>query len=341
MNFYLIGIDYKSVSREAMEAAHRLRGRIAEFWQHVDPGKTAVLTTCNRIEIYGAASSKIKAASLDVSFRRIFESCFKNAYIKSGHGEVFRHGLRLACGLESQLKGEAEIMQQLEAWVGHDDFPASIKAMWEAIIKAGREIRSKSGLDEEALDIAELAFGDIKKNTAPGKAVKIMVIGTGKVAALIAEKKPEWTRLAFVARKKRSKAEKLAYLSGGSILLREEMRKHLSATDAVISATSSPHHALTARDFEHSFKTRRRTLYIYDMAMPRDVAPDVHAIPFVRIKDSGDLTSDFHRKNSRLTGAIELAQSLIEETALKNREFKGVKKNTNRHAAEPACSKTG
>ncbi len=111
MTFYLIGIDYKTVPYEIREAAYRIQRHIIEYWRR---SKAAVLITCNRIEIYGVAPSRSEAKSLTEGFRHHFGNYFKDAYAYYGREEVFKHGLRLACGLESQLKGEIQILHQLE-----------------------------------------------------------------------------------------------------------------------------------------------------------------------------------------------------------------------------------
>jgi len=321
MIFYLIGIDHKSASPEALEAALRLGGKIAEFWKRVNPGKAAVLTTCNRVEIYGVASNAPEAAALVESFTCVFSGSFKGAYIEYGHDKVFEHGLNLACGLKSRLKGELQISRQLEAWVDREDFPVSLKNIWGRIITIEKEIRARSGLDRGTIDIAELIFDDIKRNINTKKGAKILVIGTGKVASLIAEKSPGGMRLSFVARKKRSRAERLAHFSGGTALRREEMKSALITACAVISATSSPHYVLAANDFADAIRQRRkRPLYIYDVALPRDVAPDVSEISFVKIKNPDTLISNFYQKNTVFAApALLLAEKLIKETALRTR----------------------
>lgn len=338
MIFSLIGIDYKTVSLQEIELAHRLRREIVEFWQRVNPGKAVVLITCNRVEIYSIALNIDEVLTLEKSFRQIFGNCFRDAYVAYGYDRVFEHGLRLAIGLESQLRGELQIMQQLEKWLNCDNFPIILKNIWNQIIKTGKELRALSGLNQNTIDIAELIFDDLKRNIIFEENTEIVVIGVGKIAALIAEKRPKSARLFFVARKKLAKAKELAGLSGGEALLRDEMPSRLVTVDAVISATSSPHYALRACDFEAALEARRRPLYIYDVAIPRDVAPEIYAIPFVKIKGLEDLAAECYQNNTSLARRLELTEKLIEDKLFKYKEPSSGEEYTDRYATQPACA---
>ena len=317
MTFYLIGIDHKKASYEIREAAYRIQRDIIGYWQRSSAaGRTAVLITCNRIEIYGAAVSRNEAITLTESFRYHFRRYFKDAYLCYGKEEVFSHALRLACGLESQLKGEIQILRQLESWSGSGDFPILLRELWNTVIKEAGIIRARSGLGSDTVNVVDLVLNELQKNITFNGDAEILVIGTGKVAALIAEKRPEGARLVFAARKKRSKAKRLADMTNGEALLPEEIPGRLVTADAVISATSSPHYVLFGRDFIEALNARSRPLYIYDLAVPRDVAPDVYRIPFAEIKDLDDLARAFSQNEDiagRLGSAEELAEEKIDE----------------------------
>lgn len=338
MIFYLIGIDYKTVSLEEIEVAHRLRREIVNYWHRVNPGKAAVLATCNRVEIYGIASNIHEAVALERSFKHTFKNCFEDAYVAYGYDNVFEHGVRLASGLKSQLRGERQIMQQLEKWRACDNFPIFLRNIWGRIIKNAKEIRALSGLDKNTIDIAELVLDDLERNAIYKKSTEILVIGTGKIATLIAEKNLQSAHLIFVARKKLSRAKELAAICGAEALLRDELPQRLLEVDAIISATNSPHYVLTLSDFSLALKSRRRPLYIYDVAVPRDVAPEIYTVPFTRIKVLEDLSLAFYERKTYLSGRLQHAEKLIEENVLQHKERNSVKEDANRYTTQPACA---
>ncbi|NQT06014.1 MAG: hypothetical protein HQ575_00570 [Candidatus Omnitrophica bacterium] len=337
MTFYVIGIDYKTVSREEQEAAYRLRGKIEEFWRLANPGRTAILITCNRLEIHGLSDSMEEAMAKTDSFKENFGAEFKKAYTYYGFRNVVRYGLQLACGLESQIKGEYQILTQLKTWHRAENFPPALKKIWHFIITTAGAIRVQAGLDRDDINVASIIFDDLRDKAFLKKGEEILVIGTGKVAELIAKKGPSDLRLSFVARKKRSKAEHLAGLSGGDALLPEDLKNRLVTASAVISATSSPHHALNYDHFARALKERKDILYIYDVASPRDVAPSVYDIPFVRIKDLDTLSCDLIKEENSVIRNIRSATKLIEERSIHQEGIKDAKDYKGRYTAEPAC----
>ncbi len=339
MSFWLIGIDYKKTPDKIRQGAYRLRRDIVNYWKNVNPGGAAVLFTCNRIEIYGRVSDAQEAAEGINAFRSIFFRYFKDSYTYIGHEDVLRHGLRLACGLESRLKGEKEILKQLDAWYADKDFPEPLKDLWGYILESAREIRQEAGLDKNCINVAFLVFSDLRRHVDSLKKPKILVIGTGKVAELVAEKRPHRAHIFFAARKKKAKAQALALKAGGRILSPEKIPGHLTDADVVISATSSPHYVLTLDKVKEVLKTRRQPLYIYDLAVPQDVSPDVGALSFVILKDLNSLTGGRHLYNEAMLKQLELAGNLVEDRLNKYKE--PGHECADWYKAEPACAQAG
>lgn len=314
MTSYLIGIDHKRTPLKVRETAYRMREEIARFWEGANPGKTAMLVTCNRIEIYGVTGSKNSAAAMIRDFQKAFQQ-FKNAYkYYGGHG-IFRHGLRLACGLESQLPGEYQILEQIEGWIRSEGFPRHILGILEKAVEISKAIRAEAGLDKGAVDLASLLFHRLKREMPLNRRRRVIVIGTGKIAELVAKKVPDSVKLSFVARKKRAKAERLARIAHGEALLPEELPVRLVDADSVISATSSAHYVLKKIHFKEALKARRRLLCIYDVAVPADAAPGVASIPFVRLVSLNGLIRAFNKKDNPFSARLKTAAKLVEKHA--------------------------
>jgi len=342
MTFYLIGIDYRTAPIEVREAAYRLRKEIIRYWQSANPGRVAVLVTCNRLEIYGIANNLYEASKLYRSFKVCFENISEYTHLLYGRDEILRHGLRLVCGLKSQIRGEFQIMEQLETWFRKDDFPEALKDIWGYILKMGAIIRRQAGLDKDrVIDASDLVFNDLSQNICLSEDTKIMVIGTGKVASLIAHRKDRIGHLIFVARKKRVEAESLANISGGEALLRQDMPAYLNTIDAIISATSSPHYVLTMKSFAEALNRRSKVLYVYDLALPRDVSPEVDNLPFVRMRNLDDLTTDFSKRKSDIDKSLAITTKLIEDKIVEYKEHIDVKEYKAWNASQPACLQAG
>ena len=312
MYFYLIGIDYKRAPIDARDGIYRERKTIVDFWKGLDSQGHAMLVTCNRLEIYGVALYPDDAFGNIRRFAGRFPDFARYAYIKYDQAQVFRHSLRLASGLESQLQGEKEILKQLDSW-RHAISSHSIKNMWASAISISKKIRSTSGLEEDNDNLAVLIFNDIRKRLGESKTYNIIVVGTGKVAEMIAKHRPREAHIRFAAHKHYKKAEELASCAGGVAIHLEDIPAAMAEADVLICATSSPHYIINKSHLKALTVGRSHPLYIYDLAVPRDVEPEIAALDGVFLQNLDDLGNIFSRYNESKRERVELASELIED----------------------------
>ncbi len=333
MVYYLIGIDYKSASLETREAVYRERKGIVEFWQVYNP-QSAVLFTCNRLEIYAVSKNANEFLSAATSFLGKFEDFSGYGYLKYGRKEVFKHALRLASGLESQLKGELQIVRQLNSWVSLNSFPAAFLQLWREALALSRDIRLQSGLNEDNNNIANIVFSDLKERTKFCGKIKIVLVGTGKIAQLIAGAIPPNTQLYVVAGKNFSRAISLAGQFSGRAVKIGDLPEVTPAADVLISATASPHYVIKKEYFQNVEK-RKNPFFIYDLALPGDVEPGVRDIPGVFLQNLEDLKELFNQENKRISERIHLAEYLVEEAMKKYEDNFNETVFEDWHAAQP------
>ncbi|MDP8229721.1 MAG: hypothetical protein P9L93_01300 [Candidatus Gorgyraea atricola] len=331
MILYLIGISYKEAPLSLRESIYRARKEIIEFWQK--PGRSsAALFTCNRVELYGASLDIFSAAKTIESFQIRFPWISERSYVKFGDREVVEHALRLACGLESQVIGEEEILEQLNSWIRQASFPLALRRIWNDILGKVETIRIKSGLKEVKANIATIIFKDLDKPK------EIVIVGTGKIARVFSKNKPDGINLNFVARKKHKQARQLANQSGGRAILLDDLEQLLLSADVLISATSSPHYVLKKEHFLNIVKKRNKPIYLYDLAAPRDIEPDVGNIPGIFLQNLDDLNIVFEQHKRSLNSYIKKAELLVQDHYKENDD---VYSYQNRGAAEPVGVKTG
>ncbi len=337
MTFYLIGIDHNRVDLNIRECANRSRKEMEKHVEEALRGRGVLLSTCNRIELYGVADDELQAAQDIELFRETFLSYFKNAYTFIGQEQVFKYSLSLACGLRSQLKGESQILTQLETWISKEDFPEPLSGLWRDVIDMAKKVRHRSGLDKVEIDIARLACNDLASHGFDKDSATIMIIGTGKVAQLIVNARPLFSHLVFVAHKRRLRAERLARVSNGEVISHDRLPGFLTCVDAVICATSSPHYILNKAHFKEALKVRKRELYIYDLAVPRDLSPDLKGLPGLIIKDMDILVKDYYRRDDKINKQLALAQRIIESLSrgYKDADYKDQDKH--RYAPQQSC----
>jgi len=305
MYFYLIGTDYKTAPLGVRECFYRKRLEIIDFWRAKE---AALLSTCNRIEIYATSNNADTAFGYIAEFSKNFPDFFKYAYIKYAEKEVFQHALRLASGLESQIQGELQIFQQLDNWHRQEYLPFTLDELWERVLSLAKDIRTQSGLNEDRDNIAGVVYADLSKRLKSTQTLEIIVIGTGKIAELLAKYHQPRTRLNFVAHKNYQKAKELARIAQGEAFLLKDLSGLLSEADVLISATSSPHYVLKREDFYNA----SHPFYIYDLALPRDIEPAVRDLPGIFLRNLDDLTEAIHQFNQRNQEKIHFASRLIE-----------------------------
>ena len=255
MILYLIGINYKVAPLAIRESIYRTRKEIIDFWQDKEEERVA-LFTCNRIELYGVSENIFSAANTIELFREKFPDVFERSYVKQGNREVIEHALRLSSGLESQIIAEKEILEQLNSWIKESSFPWIFKKIWKEILTRTEDIRSKSGLKYVNNNVARIIFRHLSNHK------EIALVGTGKIAQVFSENKPDGVSLHFVARKKHKRAARLARRSGGRALLLDDLPGLLLSVDAVISATKSPHYILKKEYLSNIVQRRKKLLYI-------------------------------------------------------------------------------
>lgn len=285
MNFYLIGIDHKKTPIGIREAVYWKRSEIAEFLTRLPAGRATILSTCNRFEIYGATKDTFSAGVIVDLLKDKFRPLFNSAYAIYRQEKVLKHLVWLAAGLESRIRGELQIYSQLGAWAGQDNFPSELAGLVHDALLAAHDVRMKNGLDKPDSNIAVFVYKKISAETRPDKLLNIVVVGTGKIAELFAAYKPHGVRLFFAAHKNISKAEDLAREAQGKALFLKELPEYLKSADVLISATASPHRVFDKNYFLKIAALRGQELYIYDLALPRDIAPSVKDIDGIILKN--------------------------------------------------------
>lgn len=313
MYFYLTGIDYKSAPIHIRDEIYRYRKLISDFWFKAASGNAVVLATCNRIEIYGVASSLSEVSGCLRNFFDCFVHFSKYAYVRYGREAVLRHALRLAVGLESQIRGERQISMQLIAWLKDSCLPESLNGLWNEAFLFSKQIRATSGLNAGSGDIATLVLGDIEGRLKKKDAYEIAVIGTGKIASLFARASLSRAHLSFVANKNFKGACDLAQYSNGKALRLKDVPGLLKKADVLICATSSPHYVLNQNHFSGVLKDRKVPLYAYDLAVPRDIDPEVKRLEGILLQNLDDLSFVFSEYNALLCVQAEAAQVLIDD----------------------------
>ncbi|MCL2141623.1 MAG: glutamyl-tRNA reductase [Methanimicrococcus sp.] len=236
-----------------------------------------ILKTCNRAEIY-VVSEKGSHVLFHFSKEMGVVDRIVDFY---DHEESLLHLLRLACGLESMIVGEDQILGQIR-----DAYNLAVKTKtigkvldtaFTKAIQVGKRARTETHINEgsvsigsAAVELAEDCLGGLDGKT-------IMVVGVGEIGVLVAralaDKNLEGI---YISNRTFKKAQDLAYELGGEAILFDDFASYLKIADVVISATGAPHYVITQKVVDAALLERKgKPLFMVDIANPRDIEESV------------------------------------------------------------------
>jgi glutamyl-tRNA reductase len=324
MHVNLVGINHHTapvaVREKVAIGGDRLPGAYEALQSYLPRG--VILSTCNRTEVYtiednGTPADKASLAFLESQLDIPNVDLRKYVYSETDQAAV-EHLFRVACGLDSMVVGEYEVLGQVRQALetGEDagmvDLP--LRHVFQNAVRTGRKVREETGISRNplsassvAVDLAANAVGDLQ-------GCKLMVLGAGDAGRLVAKVAVErGVSNIVVANRTRERARELAGELGGSAIGFEEMANELGDTDIVVGCSGAPHWILSAHHVEMAMKQRPdQPVVIIDIAVPRDVEPATEHLENVHLHNIDSLTeiADINRKQregeiSRVTGMID------------------------------------
>jgi glutamyl-tRNA reductase len=330
LHLIVVGLNHKTAPIELRERLAfpeaRAAAALAALREQTDARESAILSTCNRTEIYVRSPSP--DADQDVLCFMSRASSVAEADL-STHLYVYRdedavrHLLRVASGLDSLVLGEPQILHQVR-----DAFSAATEAqtsgpflngLFRAAIFTGRRARTETELSaggfsvgHAAVDLARSIFGDLR-------GASVLLLGAGKMSELTARHLvANGVRVVLVANRTHERAQALAARLGGSAIRYDEFAETLSRSDIVISSTAAPQHVVKREMVQPMLRRRRgRPLFLIDIAMPRDIEPSVADLDNVFLYDIDDLQNVVEDMARDRASEVPRAEAVVEEETRK------------------------
>ena len=329
MQLLEIGLDYATADVTVRErlavSAQDLPGVLADLRQFA--ADAVLISTCNRVETYllvdDASDGTRRALAYFAARSGLSEEAVQVA-TRVRHGvEAVRHLCRVATGLESMIIGEPEIAGQVRTALRDAESAGTISVVMrrlfdDALGVAGR-VRSDSGIGRHAISVGAAAVR-LGERTLGGLQGKVgLVIGAGSVgkaaARVLASSGVE--RLLILSRRSIS-AKTIVDEVGGDVVESGHLLEALTAADLVVTATSAPHVVIHVENAQEAVALRPdRPLVIVDVAVPRDVDPEVRTIDGCTLFDVDDLASAREASLAARRLAAADAEAQIERTVEK------------------------
>jgi glutamyl-tRNA reductase len=268
--------------------------------------EVVLLSTCNRVEVYGVAPW------VQGRVHRIFQQlCPPDMdvtpyiYVKEG-ADAVRHLFSVTSGLDSMVIGETEITGQVK--LAYQAAQAAkltgrvLNRVFQTALQTAKEIRTRTGIGRGATSVGSVAVEMAEKIFAGDLSDKtVMILGTGKMGeACIRHLSKRGTCSVLVANRSLERAQALAAELGGRALPFEERMAAIVEADIVVSSTGSPTTVLHKHEIAGILAARsNRPLVLVDIAVPRDIAPDVEELNNVYLYNIDHLEA-IVRENSRM-----------------------------------------
>lgn len=263
--------------------------------------EAVILSTCNRLEVYAASHEHSHPGETIAD--RLATICVVNrdeliasSYQFTDDAAVL-HLMRVACGLDSMILGETQILGQVaEAYESAHNAGSTgpnLSHLFAQAIHAGKRARTESAISRYTTSVSHAAALRLTEALPDPSGANVLIVGAGETAVLAAQslRRQEIGRLTFINRTL-ERAEELAVQYGGKALTWRQLDEALVWADACICATGAPHTVIYRQDIEGNLAAREgRPLVFLDIAVPRDVEASVGELPGVTYFDIDDLQS--------------------------------------------------
>jgi glutamyl-tRNA reductase len=321
------GLDHTTAPIDLRERVAFADSEISVALAHLtDPDdplleQAAILSTCNRVEVYGATRSRRSREELTSFLARYHElapdELSGSVYVHRGL-EVAHHLAATSAGLHSLVLGEAQIQGQVRRALAHAIVAGTagpeLRRMFESAICAGRQVRSRTTLARGVASVSHASIELVRQRLGTLSQSTVLLIGAGTMGELAAKHliKHRPHELLFLGRGP-ERALRLADRYGGRAVTSDQLGEALAQSDVVLSSTSAPHPIVHRQQLQHALADRddSRPLLLIDLAMPRDVDPAVAGLTGVELYTIDDLRTVVERTLTQRRAELPAADSII------------------------------
>ncbi len=321
------------VPDEIAEAIERLR----HGWSDAQRGaltEAAIVSTCNRTELYCAVQAPEAAAQALTEFiaqaKHIDRDLIAKATYVLPQAQTVRHAFRVASGLDSMVLGEPQILGQMKQAerLARDagGLGLMLNHLFQRTFAVAKEVRSSTAIGAQSVSMAAAAVRVAEKIFGPLADSQVLFVGAGEMIELcsthFAARSP---KAIAVASRTLERAQTLASRLQGHALRLAEIPEHLAEFDIVVSCTASSLPIIGLGMVERAIRARRhRPMFFVDLAVPRDVEPEVAQLDDVYVYTVDDLGQVVQAGNESRQAAVAQAEAIIEARV---RDFEGWLRN--------------
>jgi glutamyl-tRNA reductase len=303
------------------QALRRLRASLGDTCEFV------LLSTCNRTELYVSSSEEMPTGALADALLAARDTPLGNdlhPFLADRRGHrAAEHLFRVAAGLDSMILGETDILRQVKdayaAAADADTCGRVLNPLFHEALRVAKRARTETDMGRGAFSIGHAAAEVARNIFGAGQGRNILLLGAGKMSETTARHlTAAGATSVLVANRTFDRAARLAEALNGRAIPYEEFATCLARTDIVIASTAAPHPIVTKAIVADALRHRRHRdpLFFIDIAVPRDVEPQVGDLPDVFLYNIDDLKRLVDEDLAERRQRAARAEALVHEEAL-------------------------
>jgi glutamyl-tRNA reductase len=326
MSLKILGLNHNTAPVDIRErivfAGDTVAPALRQVVDLADVGEAVILSTCNRTEFYvDAGSEGLEALAKWLKSEQKLDSEAESALFRLENDEAIRHLFRVACGLDSMVLGEPQVLGQLkDAYRAAEEqgtVGRALTRLFHHTFSVAKKVRTDTEIGSSPVSVAYAAvslatqfFAGFEKHTA-------LLVGAGATIELVAQHlKGKGIGRLFIANRDITRAQKLAGKFGGYAISLSEIGGMLEEADILISSTASPTVIVTREQMQKAIKARKhKPIFAVDIAVPRDLDPEISKLRDVYLYTVDDLDRVIvEGQANREAAAVDATRILEEET---------------------------
>ena len=323
MRLQLLGVNHKTAPVEVRERLAIPEWKLEEVTRklraHPAVRECVVFSTCNRVEL---AVCSDNGADLHAFLREYLladDSQFRPYLYEYWEDDVVRHVFRVAASLDSMIVGEPQVLGQVKHSYAIakavDSINANLEALLSRAFAVAKRVRTETAIGNSAVSVASVAVELAKKIFGNLQGRSVYLVGAGKMSELAARHlHSHGAGAILVTNRTHERAQQMAEKIGGSAIRFDRLYETADRADIVITSTGAPH-AIFRREHGEVFMHRRknRPMFFIDIAVPRDVDPEMGEVDGVFTYNIDDLQQIVESNVSDRGREAQRAEALIEE----------------------------
>jgi glutamyl-tRNA reductase len=325
MKLLVVGLNHRT-------APLALRGRLAFTLDQLQPTlrglvgrssshpEVALLSTCNRTELYCAGSGEQRRPAIDwLAGQADVDPAELAAHVEVHEGTAaVRHAFRVAAGLDSMVLGETQILGQMKRAVREAEAAGTLGSglhpLFQRAFAAAKAVRASTAIGSQSVSLAAACVQLAEERLGDLRERRVLLVGAGEVIERVAaHMAARWPADLAIANRSPERALALAQRSQARAIAWSEMPARLGEFDLVVSCTASREPVLTLGAVARALQSRDgRPMLLIDLAVPRDIAPEVACLTEAHLVPLDELSTRVRRAQAGREAAVEAAEAIVE-----------------------------